>query len=624
MILALVLVLTLGETHRVWAPATYAARTTPSVINISQNLTISINISGGTASQLYTFNVVLTKPLGGGVQSVTTSIFTDPAGSGQGAVTYPNNTPAWTGSGTVNTDLEGLYTISVDKTSPNPVQTGAAATSFSVTHILQVMISSPTGSSFSRGDTVTISASVADYNFRQLASATVTASTPRSTIPLLPTIPTGTYSGQYQIQNNDPTGPWNITVTAQWQAGNRGNSSIIVSVLPAQLVITDLSTYNSYGYSTSDFSPGDTLYAYFRVKYSPNGAFLTTGSFNIQIKNPSGKIVGNLTTIYDQNRGLFYTPSGSPVSSSDQDGSWQLVFQASSLNDAFGNIGPTTTVTYRFQIHNQSAINPFYFLVTALALGGGFSAIFFLRRFNMTDAPFEHLFTLTGGEIQPPATLMIIGDPGAGTSTLGMELLHRDLAAGKHCGLLSYDSFPSEIKRKMRDMGWDITPYLEKGQMEILDCYSALAGVEGAPVRDPTDFTEVSIQVTRLIEGAAKGPSTILLDSVTPIFNSASAKDCINFLQVIGAKIKNNGGMFIFTATRGSIPEEASSKIESLADGVVELSMARRAKSLARFLQVKKISGRQTSSVETGFEIVNGRGILFRKQRVPVSVFQRK
>ncbi len=624
MLAVLALVLTPVVTHRVWGPTVYSATATLSTINRGQSVTITISITGGTASQLYNFNVILTKPSGGGVQSVGTSTTTDTTGAGTAVVMYPNNPgPPWTGSGTINTDLDGPYAVSVDKTFPNPVQTSVAATSFLVTHVLRVTIFSPTGTSYTRGETVTISAIVDDWNYQPLGSATVTSSTPRSNIALLPTLPLGTYSFQYQIQTSDPLGPWNIAVTAGWGA-NSGNNATLVSVQPAQLVVADLSTYNSYGSPTSDFSPGDTLYASFRVKYSPSGAFLTTGSFNIQIRNPSGGTVGNLTSVYDQNRGLFYTPSGLQVSSSDPGGSWQLVFPANSLNDTYGNSGPTTTITYRFQIRlNQSVINPIYFIIAVLAAGGVLGAILALRRFNTKTVPFEELFKLTGGEIQPPATLMIVGDAGAGATTLGLQLLHRDLVAGKPCGLLSYDSFPSEIRRKMRDMGWDITAHLEKGQLSILDCYSALAGVENAPIKDPTDFTEVSIRVTGMVE-KAKGPTTILLDSVTPIFNSASAKDCINFLQVLGAKVKNSGGMFIFTATKGSVPEEARSKTESLADGVIELNLVKRAKSLARFLMVKKIPGRQISSVETEFQIATGKGVLLKKQRIPITIFRPK
>src|SRR5207245_6221959 len=100
----------------------------------------------------------------------------------------------------------------------------------------------------------------------------------------------------------------------------------------------------------------------------------------------------------------------------------------------------------------------------------------------------------------------------------------------------------------------DITPYLEKGELRVLDIYSARTAIENKTIRDTTDFTEISIQVTNMLD-KTKGPITVLLDSVTPIFNSAQAKDCVNFLQVIAAKVKNSGGKFIFTSTKGSMPE---------------------------------------------------------------------
>src|SRR5947208_16314315 len=195
-------------------------------------------------------------------------------------------------------------------------------------------------------------------------------------------------------------------------------------------------------------------------------------------------------------------------------------------------------------------------MISTRSIGASLVTPLFPNLFNSTTGPFTHRFKLTGGEMQPPATLMIVSDSGAGSTTMALQLLYRDLSRGKFCGLLSYDAFPAEVSRKMRDMGWDIAEYLKTGLFSILNCYSTLAGVEGSPIRDPTDFTEVSIQVTRMIE-SAKGPMTILFDSVTTIFNASTANACNNFLQVLGAKVKNAGGIFIFTATKGSIQEEA-------------------------------------------------------------------
>ncbi len=616
-------------TMNVWAPANlYSVSVSPSTVNLGQTASITIAITGGAPNVGYTMRTTVTKPSGTGQAYVDVTVATDVSGNGQGGAVYPNNVPAWTVvTPSLGTDATGPYNVSADKLAPNPAQNGVAAATFWVTNRLAVTPVSPAAPNFTRGITVMISGTVHDANGQPVTTATVTANTPRSTITLSPSLSPGSYSSQYQLQKDDSLGTWNITITANSPGGNTGAAFTIVQVLPSPLIVTNLATYNSFGTPTSDFSPGDSLYAEFKIAYSGSG-FADTGTYALLVRNPSGATVSTLQAIYDPNRALFYTPSGLQVSSSDPGGSWELAIPSFSMADAYGNTGPTATITFRFQVRtggsqNQPLSTQFYLIVAALMVGGGLGGTVLLRRFNTTTAPFEDLFKLTGGEVRPPASVMIIGDAGAGATTLGLQLLYRDLNAGKFCALISYDSFPSEIRRRMRDMGWDITPYLERGQLKILDCYSSLAGVEGALIKEPTDFTEVSIQVTGMA-GTSKSPPTILLDSVTPMFNSASAKDCINFLQVIGAKVKNSGGMFILTTTKGSIPDEARSKIESLVDGVIELSLIKKARSLVRSLQVKKIAGHHTSPKETEFVILAGKGILLVRQRIPLDLLRFK
>ena len=619
--IALSIVAVAFTTDKAWGAIGYAVNAVPSTINLGQNVTITVSWNGGTAGASYAFRITVTKPNGQG--SAWTSLTTNANSTGGGAVAinYPQPFASWTMvSGTINTDIEKTYGITVDRTTPNPVQTGVATTSFVVTHLISVAITSPSGgANLYRGSGATITALLSDARGLPVTTGSATATTPKGTLPLSQTQP-GSYSGQYLIQLGDAIGPWNITVTGTLVGGNYGSSSTIVTISSAQLIVLGLATTNAYQAPTSDFNPGDSLYATFRVAYSSSG-FLGQGAFNLQVRNPSGAFVANLTSIYDSNRGLYYTPSGFQITSGDPGGAWDLVFPANSLNDSYGNSGPSTPVTYRFQVHQPvspvSTISPFFYAVIALAIGGGLGTTVFLKRFNETTRPFDDLFKLTGGELQPPMSLMLAGNAGAGTSTLGLQLLYRDLKAGKPCGLLSYDAFPSEVQKRMKGMGWDITPYLEQGDLRVLDIYSALAGVESGTIRDPTDFTEISIQVTNMLD-KTKGPTTVLLDSVTPIFNSAQAKDCVNFLQVIAAKVKNSGGKFIFTSTKGSMPEDARLTIESLVDGVIDLNLVKKGKSLTRFLQVRKMPGREISSAETEFEMVPGKGILFLKQRIPL------
>ena len=189
---------------------------------------------------------------------------------------------------------------------------------------------------------------------------------------------------------------------------------------------------------------------------------------------------------------------------------------------------------------------------------------------------------------------------------------------------MTYDAFPSEVIRSMKGFGWDPTENLSNGTFKILDCYSALAGAENAPIRDPVDFTEISIQVSSMIEKASPAPITVVLDSITPIFNSAPARTVINFLRVLSAKIKNVNGILILTGAKGSIPGEVKTNLETTADGVIELSIIKDGQSSIRTLTVRRLAGRKVSTEPAQFNIVQGKGILFRKLRIPLRIVSPK
>ncbi len=287
-----------------------------------------------------------------------------------------------------------------------------------------------------------------------------------------------------------------------------------------------------------------------------------------------------------------------------------------------GTSGSTVKMTNLTVVVTQPVyVVLFYYMLVALGVGSGAAV---LKMFSTTSAPFDEFFTLTGGEFTPPASLLIVGDSGSGTSTLGLELIYRQLSAGRNCGILIYDSFPSEVQRRMNAMGWDVAPYLENGSLKIIDCYSALAGEAKAEVKDPLDFTDLSIRVSDVIERSETGPVTILFDSITAIFNSTQAKHAANFLRVLGAKVKSGGGVLILAATKGAISQEVGLNIEAMVDGVIELSIIRYRNSARRILTVKKIAGHQISSTPLEFRIVNQRGIVFRRPRfAPTSLLRR-
>src|SRR6266446_6491332 len=380
------------------------------------------------------------------------------------------------------------------------------------------------------------------------------------------------------------------------------------------LILYSLSTYNSKGSPTTNFSPGDTIYASFKIRYSSSSSSseLTSGQYYVSLRNPSGALVANMTASYDPLLSAFYTSTGYPISNFESGGNWNVVISANSLDDGNGNTGPVLSVSVPVQIVTSPLTYwPFVVAGIVAVLGG----IVTVKRFDTSLEGFQHLEQMMGGPLPRGASILLLGDAGSGKTILSYQLLHDELESGRLCALLSYDAFPEDVQARMTEFGWDIISHLRKGRLKIIDCYSGLAGQGEGAIKDPSDLTELNIQITAFIAKAKGSPVTVVLDSLTPIFNGVDEKQAVNFIQTLGAKVKKTGGLFIETASKGAIPDDAVAKLRTMADGVFELGIVRSRGKSHRFLTVPKMERRRISSDSVPFQIDRNRGFVFRVSR---------
>src|SRR5467141_2159572 len=611
-LVALALTLFLAATPLVEGIPPYNLTISPSVpVSLGSTITMTLSISGGTRNTAYAVTFAVVKPNGTGSATANRIINTDNRGNGAVTQFYPD--PSFTASsGTVATDTGGVYNVYVNQTSPSNI-VNVATGSFTVSSKLNVVVTLPVpGTVLQRGQTATISATVSALSGPDNA-ASVYANTPSSGRLLLPQTSPGVYTLNYLVSSSDPTGSWTIVVQANDTIGNSGMSSpVTVAIAKNDLIIDSLVAYNSKGDPATSFSPGDTIHAFFRIRYSLGTSYLTSGQYAVGLRNPSGVLTANLTAAYDVSRFGFYTSTGYPVSAFDPGGTWTLIVTVNSINDGFGNTGPGLATSVPLQIVT-SPLSYWPFVVAGIVavLGG----VVTVKRFDTTLEGFQHLDQMMGGPLPRGASILLLGDAGSGKTILSYQLLHDELESGRLCALLSYDAFPEDVQARMTEFGWDIISHLRKGRLKIIDCYSGLAGQGEGALRDPSDLTELNIQVTSFITKAKNAPVTLILDSLTPIFNGVEAKQAINFLQTVGAKVKKTGGLFILTASRGAVPEDSIAKIRSMMDGVIELTLVRSGRKGVRYLSVLKMERRRIASETVSFEIARGRGLVFRVSR---------
>src|SRR5438876_8072846 len=614
--LALLMVSVLTFVVQVHGIAPYSLSINPQTTSLGNSVTITVTVTNGARNTLYGVTIEVQKPNGTGSAISNQVISTDNRGSGSVSVQYGQSSTSWTSlNGTVNTNVGGVYNVAVNQTSPSNIA-NVVTGQFTVTAMMSVVVSQPTsGTTVQRGQALTITATVAN-SLGAVSGAVVTADTPSNGQLTLPQVSStnGVYSLSYQVLMNDQLGSWTIIVLATDTNGNSGTSlPVTVTVTKSELFVDAMVTYNSKGIPSTSFSSGDTLYPYFRIKYSgSSGGFLASGQYVVSVKNPSGITIANLTAVYDANRLGFYTPTGYSVSTFDPGGAWTIGVDANSLNDGFGNTGPSIATSIRVDIVTSPLGYLPFVIGGVVALLGG---IVVLKRYDTSLAGFEHLEQMIGGPIPRGSSLLLLGDPGSGKTVLSYELLHDELEVGRPCALLSYDAFPEDVQGRMSEFGWDIISHLRKGRLKIIDCYSGLAGQGEGALRDPSDLTELNIQVTSFITKAKNAPVTLILDSLTPIFNGVEAKQAVNFLQTVGAKVKITGGLFILTASKGAIPEDSIAKIKNIADGVIELTLVRSGRKGVRNLSVLKMERRRIASDTVSFEIARGRGLVFRVSR---------
>jgi KaiC/GvpD/RAD55 family RecA-like ATPase len=617
--LALALAIAVGSTPMVFAPApcgggtpSYTMTISPSTtISLGTSVTMTVSESGGARNSAYTLSFEVVKPNGTGSAVASKALATDSSCNGTVILSYPD--PSFTASsGTVAADVGGVYSVYVNQTAPT--NTGTVATGqFTVSSRLTVVISQPAGGSVvQRGQTITVSGTVSAASGPD-GTATVSADTPSGGVVYLLQTSLGVYSINYQVTDSDPIGSWAIVLLATDSLGNSGTSfPVAVTVAKSDLIVDSLDTYNQKGLPTTSFSPGDTVYAFFRVRYS-SGTYLTSGQYAVSLRDPSGKQVANLTAAYDSSRFGFFTSTGYPLSGVNS-GTWTVGIGANSIDDGYGNTGPGLDTSVPLQVVVvTSPLSYWPFIVAAaVAILGGVIGV---KRFDTSLVDFQHLEQLMGGPLPRGSAILLLGDPGSGKTILAYQWLYDELESGRLCALLSYDAFPEDVQGRMSEFGWDIISSLRKGRLKIVDCYSGLAGAGEGAIKDPSDLTELNIQVTAFIAKAKGGPVTLILDSLTPIFNGVDAKQAINFIQTLGAKVKKTGGLFVMTASRGAIPDDSTAKIKTMADGVIELNILRSRGKSHRFLTVLKMERRRISSNSAPFEIDRSKGMVFRVSR---------
>src|SRR6266516_4175002 len=240
-LVALALTLSLAAAPLVAGVAPFNLTISPSVlVSLGSTITMTLSVSGGTRNTAYGVIFGVVKPNGTGSATVSRTVITDNRGNGAITQFYPD--PSFTAvSGTVATDVGGVYNVYVNQTSPTNIINVATGT-FTVSSKLNVVISQPVpGIVVQRGQTTTISATVSALSGPDNAAVVHVYSPSMVNLTLQQTSP-GVYTYNYLVSASDPTGTWTLAVSANSINDGSGNTGPdLATSVPLQVITSPLS-----------------------------------------------------------------------------------------------------------------------------------------------------------------------------------------------------------------------------------------------------------------------------------------------------------------------------------------------------------------------------------------------
>lgn len=274
--------------------------------------------------QTVRIDVTVAFPVGTPVDNAVAIAALSPSGASVplGKASVPGK---YSGSYALKADASvGTWSAAADASDPYG-NAGSGKGSFEVGFIVLLVTSSSAKTTYSRFESVQLTAVVEKPDHTVMAGASVQASFDRTIDQIVLTeVSPGKYAGGYRPPKGVPTGKWGATVTAKFGPAS-GTSTVEFSVVPAALTVT-LTTGKPVYFQT------ETVVLTARVNY-PDGSAVTGATVSVRLDKSAAPI-----SLLEKGAGVY---EGSYVLRRDAPiGTWTAAVTAV---DSFQNSGSSST-----------------------------------------------------------------------------------------------------------------------------------------------------------------------------------------------------------------------------------------------------------------------------------------
>lgn len=254
------------------------------------------------------------------------------------------------------------------------------------------------------------------------------------------------------------------------------------------------------------------------------------------------------------------------------------------------------------------------------------------RRFETGVAGFDE--SLPQG-LPRNSFVLLSGSSGTRDTALLSELVWRALQRDEPAVVVTFTEPPISVVEQFLSLDWNILPYLEDGQVHILDCFTYRVSERGRmfermnewnrhlrritqdvtqTIRDPSDASELQNKLDNCMEGLGMSDRGIVaIDSLTEFGTLVQPVQAYNFVKDIRADICK--GRFVpvfagstYTGNEEMFPHDLGYAVDGVVDLELDGSIVK--DTLLKRLRIRKMSGVLAIPEWITYEFTAGKGLV--------------
>jgi KaiC/GvpD/RAD55 family RecA-like ATPase len=227
------------------------------------------------------------------------------------------------------------------------------------------------------------------------------------------------------------------------------------------------------------------------------------------------------------------------------------------------------------------------------------------------------------------------GEAGTRDRAVQAELVWRTLQRGEPAVIVSMQEPPGSVVQQFLTLEWNVLPYLEKGQLHIVDAFTYrvsdrdrmfdrmdewnkhlydVARDATTTVRDPSDLGELHNKVDNALkERHMVDDGLVLIDSLTELGTLVQPVRAYNFVKDLRADVCKGRFVPVFAgATLSGARDEFPHDLEYVVDGIVEMRLNQElvADTLIKQARIRKLNGVLVIPEWHNYEYTSGTGMV--------------